>query len=67
MSNFTNIIDSIGGLRHNCDLMLNECEKILNEEEQFDKGMRDAYGTAWNVLDSAGLNQPYKKQVETYK
>ena len=47
--------------------MLNECEKILEEEEQFDKGMREAYGTAWNVLDSAGLNQPYKKQIETYK
>ena len=60
VSNFSNIIDSIGGLRHNCDLMINECEKIIDEEEQFDRGMRDAYGAAWNVLDSKGLNQPYR-------
>jgi hypothetical protein len=47
--------------------MLNECEKILSEEEQFDKGMREAYGSAWNVLDSKGLNQPYRTQIENYK
>jgi hypothetical protein len=47
--------------------MLNECEKILTEEEQFDSGMREAYGTAWNVVASSGLNEPYKKQIENYK
>jgi hypothetical protein len=60
VSNFTNIIDSIGGLRHQCDLMINECEKIVDEEENFDKGMRAAYGSQWNVIDSTGLNAPYR-------
>jgi hypothetical protein len=47
--------------------MINDCEKILNEEEQFDKGMREAYGAQWNILDSKGLNQPYKTSIQNYR
>ena len=60
ISNFTSALENIGAIRQNCEQMLADTEAILQEEENFDKGMRDAYKEQWCVLASPGLNQPYQ-------
>ena len=60
ISNFQSALENVGSFRGNCDQMLQETEAILLEEENFDKGMREAYKEQWCVLASPGLNQPYR-------
>jgi hypothetical protein len=44
-------------------MMLMDCEKDVNAEEQYDNAMRSAYGAQWNIIESNGLNPPYRQNI----
>jgi len=48
-------------------MMITEAEKILNEEEQQDSGLRATQGARWTPLPSQGMNQPYRQNLAMYK
>ena len=66
ISNFNGIIDGLGGFRENCQAMVQECEQILNQEEQADQVNRAQHGAQWTILPSAGMNQPYRQNIAMY-
>lgn len=47
--------------------MLNEAEKILNEEEHFDANNRQMFGVKWTALPSNGMNGPYRQNIGMYR
>lgn len=66
ISNFSNILESLNGMRNNCLMMVGEVEAQINEEEKFDNEMRAANGPKWTPLPSASMNQPYKQNIKMY-
>jgi len=63
ITNFTNIMDGMNGLRENCSLMIANSESLLNEEEALDNNMRASQGAKWTPLPSNGMNQPYRQNI----
>lgn len=60
ITNFKNNLDALAGLRVNCMQMLDDSEKVLMEEENFDAQMRTMQAGKWTALPSTGMNGPYK-------
>ena len=67
MTNFTNIMQGIAGLRDNCKLMLQECEKDVKAEEDQDSFLRSTNGPKWTALPSNGMNQAFKQNIGMYR
>ena len=56
----------MGDLGKNCDIMIQEATKILDQEEAEDNNLRAANGPKWTLLASSALNQPYRQNLKSY-
>jgi len=47
--------------------MINQMQKLLEEEEGIDGAMRAKYQQKWARMPSSSLNQQYKMQLNDYQ
>lgn len=52
MSNFTNILEVISGMRDNCNNIIDTTSGLLDAEEKIDNEMRQMHGVKWNTIPS---------------
>ena len=61
------MITGIASVRQNNFDMINQMNKLLEEEESVDTAMRAKYQQKWARMPSASLNQQFKAQLGDYQ
>ncbi|ESO12822.1 hypothetical protein HELRODRAFT_62983 [Helobdella robusta] len=61
------IVNDLPTMLQKCKLILDESEKLLNEEESIDRQLRARYRHSWARSSSDALNRPMRDEIRKYR